>query len=84
MAELNKYLSEFNPALFWDTDMKNIHPEDHSHYIIERVVTRGNMDDWRRIKAMYSLEKLQEASIQSRVLDKKTLNFLSLHFNTPY
>ena len=80
MSGLNKYLSEFNPALFWDTDIKSIHPEDHAHYIVERVVTKGNMEDWRRIHTMYGPEKIKDISIQIRSLDNKTLSFLSTYF----
>ena len=81
MSGLNKYLLEFNPALFWDTDMNNINAEDHVHYIIERVVTRGNMEDWRRIHTMYGHEKIKNISVQIRSLDNKTLSFLSTYFN---
>jgi uncharacterized protein DUF6922 len=81
LSELHKYLSEFNPVLFWDTKMKNINPEDHAAYIIERVVTRGNMKDWERLKAMYGLERIKNISTRLRSLDKKTLSFLSTYFN---
>lgn len=74
--------SEFNPALFWDTDMKSINPELHANYIVERVVTRGNMADWKRIKEMYGLGKIKNICTQIRSLDKNTLSFLCAYFDT--
>ncbi len=38
-----------NKALFWDTDYQDIDYEKHARFVIERVVTRGNLKDWKEL-----------------------------------
>jgi hypothetical protein len=72
-----------NPVLFWDTEISKIDWEAHASYIIERVLTRGNLQDWSEIKRYYGLERIKNEALDLRYLDKMTLNFCSLIFKTP-
>ena len=36
----------FSQALFWDSDQKNFDNQKSKKYVIERVITRGNIYDW--------------------------------------
>jgi hypothetical protein len=69
--------------LFWDVDTKSIDFEKHCRFIIERVITHGNLSDWNFIKKVYSIQKIKEEVVQIRSLDKKTLNFLSVIYDIP-
>lgn len=69
--------------IFWDIDKKSLDYNKHIRFVVERVLTLGNISDWREIKSFYGLKKIKEEAIQIRVLDKKTLNFLSLILNVP-
>ena len=70
-----------NKALFWDTDYSNIDYDKHARFVIERVLTRGNLKDWHEIKRFYGLSKIKNEALNIRYLDKITLNFCHTFFN---
>jgi hypothetical protein len=72
-----------SPFLFWDTQQQNIDFDKHARQIIERVVTRGTIEDWLKIKAYYGLERIKEEVVKIRSLDRLTLHFLSTIFQIP-
>jgi hypothetical protein len=74
---------QLSRVLFWDTDYDRIDWDKRARYVIERVVTRGNWSDWLAIKEYYGLELIRLEMLESRDLDKKSLNFLSKLFNIP-
>jgi hypothetical protein len=75
--------SLFSKTLFWDTDVTAMHPEKSKFYIIERVVTRGNFSDWKKMLSLYSLEEIKFNITKIKSLDSKTLHFCSLYFDLP-
>lgn len=81
---LNKSETAMRPVLrkelFWDVDYKSINYKKNARFIIGRVVTRGNLDDWNNLKAFYGLDRIKSEVIQIRYLDKITLSFLSAIF----
>lgn len=72
---------QLSRVLFWDTDYDSIDWDGKARYVIERVVTRGNWSDWIITREYYGLDRIRTEMLQSRDLDKKTLNFLSKLFN---
>lgn len=85
-------LKDFNPAsgvfpfsreLFWDYPQLNIDLEKNARFVIERVVTRGRLEDFYKILKIYSREKIVECLKKSRELDPKTRHFVSNYFNIP-
>ncbi len=72
----------FSRSLFWDVNIDSLDIEVHSRFIVERVVSRGNMQDWDLLKKMYGKRKIKDEVLQIRYLDKKTISFLSVYFNT--
>jgi len=74
-------IPNLNIALFWDTDFQNIDYEEHSRFVIERVLTRGNLQDWKELKHYYGIEKIKDEVVKLRYLDKITLNFCHTFFN---
>jgi hypothetical protein len=44
--------------LFWDTNPENIDFEKHARQVIERVVTRGKMEDWFIIQDFYGMDRI--------------------------
>ena len=69
--------------LFWDIDFTDLNFEKHARFVIERVLSKGDLDDWYELKKIYGLDRIKRESLQIRYLDKKTLNMLSLFFNIP-
>jgi len=73
----------FSKYLFWDTAIGNIDLQKNKRYIIERVVSRGFLQDFYMLTKLYSKEEIKEALRKSRELDPKTINFCSYYFNIP-
>lgn len=76
-------ISQFTPALFWDTDIASLSETDHSGFIIQRVCMLGTWQDWLLIKAKYGIRKIETELLKARYLDNKTLNYFSLLFSIP-
>ena len=73
----------FRQNLFWDTAVEKINTQMHKRYIVERVVTRGFLEDFYVLIKLYSTEEIKEALQKSRELDPKTVNFCSQYFHIP-
>ena len=69
--------------LFWDIDFNSIDMDKHCRFIIERVITYGDLKDWNTLKKLYSLSTIKKEVVQIRSLDAKTLNFMSFIFDLP-
>jgi len=69
--------------LFWDTDPETVDLDSHPRYVIEKVVSLGQLEDWNKILSYYGAEKVKEEVLQIRYLDNKTLHFLSFYFKVP-
>ena len=73
----------FSTYLFWDIDSKSFDIEKNARWFIERVITRGTLNDWFLIKNTYGTNRIKSEALQIRSLDKKSLNFISTFFNIP-
>jgi hypothetical protein len=85
--EINKKLNTdsfpFSRHLFWDTPVEKIDLQKNKHHIIERIITRGLLEDFYTMLQLYSTKDISDAILRSRVLDAKTANFCSVIFNIP-
>lgn len=73
----------FSEYLFWDIDSKSLDYEKHSKFIIERIVQKGKLSDFKALKDLYGLKLIREVSLNAKYLDKITHNFLSIYFDIP-
>lgn len=73
----------FSQYLFWDTPIEVIDLKKHKKYIIERVLSKGFLNDFYLLLKIYSNEEITTAIKSSKSLDKKTVNFCSNYFNVP-
>jgi hypothetical protein len=73
----------FSQYLFWDTPIQNIDIKTNSRYIVERVLTRGFLEDFYLLNKMYSKEEIVADIKKSKELDAKTVDFCSYYFNLP-
>jgi len=78
---MKKIKPKLNKALFWDTNYQNIDYTKHARFVIEKVITRGNLSDWKELKNYYGLNKIKDEVVKIRYLDKITLNFCHTFFN---
>ena len=80
---MNKLNPVLRKSLFWDIDFPGVDYQAHARFVIERVLSRGNMNDWRELCRFYGLERIKDEALQIRYLDKLTLNFCHTLFNIP-
>ncbi len=80
---MDNTILQLSKVIFWDTDQKLISWEDNAHYIISKVVLYGNLNDWNLLKNYYTANRIKAEVLKMRYLDKKTLSYLSMFFNTP-
>jgi hypothetical protein len=73
----------FNQYLFWDTPIEDIDLQKNKRYIIERVMTRGKMQDFEILLTLYSRTEIREELKKSKILDPKTRNLCSWYFEIP-
>ncbi len=72
-----------NKALFGDIDFNSLDGEKHARFIIERLLQKGDISDWKLIKLYFGLDKIKSDVVRVRHFNDKTLNFLSVILNIP-
>ena len=68
-------------ALFWDMQLESLDLESHAKQIIARVVERGGLEGWHKLRRHYGDEKLRQVVTRLRTLEPRTVNFLCLMLN---
>ena len=64
-------------SLFWDVPAHALDLEKNKRLILERVFSRGNIEEFISINQHYTKEEIRETVKRIGFLDKKTLNFIS-------
>lgn len=67
--------------LFWDFDVDVLDAKAHKHFIIERILARGDLDDVQWAMRCYGAEELKRVVLSNHSLDKKSQAFWCLYFN---
>lgn len=73
----------FSENLFWDTDITMIDLKKNRRYVVERVITRGRLEDFKKLLSIYSNDEIISEIKKSKQLDPKTRHFCSWYFNIP-
>ena len=73
---MDKRVENFTKNLFWDVDTSCLSMDEHSSYIIQRVLEYGEMDDWRIIYRYYGLDRIVSECKRMRTLDPMCLSFI--------
>ncbi len=67
-----------NTALLWEYDLETFNYEKSYKIVIERVLERGNLEEWKEMVKIYSREKILETiewSVQLEQRDKEFSKF---------
>jgi len=78
---MNKF--PFSQNLFWDCEVADVDLAKNKRYIIERVITRGQLTDFSKLLELYSREDIVSGLTKSKELDARTVHFCSWYFNIP-
>jgi len=77
----NKTAEIFTSSCFWDLDRKQLNLDNSKNYIINRVLSNGNMNDIKLLFDYYGWATIKKEVIKIRYLNDKILNWLSSLFN---
>jgi len=80
---MQKQSPKLDPGLFWDADGSSIDWEKNARWVIARVLSRGNLPDFKELVNYYGLERIKTELLQVRFLDNKTLSFVATLFQVP-
>lgn len=70
-----------NKGLFWDVDFDKLDYLINARFVIERVLTRGDLEDFKEIMRHYGKDNIRNEITKIRYLDKLTLNFCKIYFD---
>ena len=68
--------------LLWEYDLKKFNYNKSYFIVIERVIERGTIDQWRMVQFYYGKEKMLEVARQSKQLSKRDKQFTELFVNS--
>ena len=81
--EKNEFLQKLSRYLFWDCDIDMLDPDIDRKLILERVFSMGTENDIKEVVRYYDIAAIKNEIITIKILDNKTLNYLSLLFKIP-
>ena len=64
-----------NTALLWEYDLDTFNYDKSYKIVIERVLERGNLEEWREMVQLYSNEQILETIEWSAQLDRRDKEF---------
>ena len=65
-------------SLFWDVEA--VDPDRHAQFVMERILTWGDVDDLSWALEYYGYDRLRQAFLVARQMDKKSTNFWCYYF----
>jgi hypothetical protein len=70
------------PSLLWEFDLGAFDFERSARVVIERVIERGNLNDWREIFRFYGEKQMLETARSSRQLCEKDKQFTEIFIHS--
>ena len=70
-------------SLFWDLNVEELDEKKNKRIIIERVFSRGDIQDLKAIIHLYGLDVIKKEIVKAGYLDKKTLKWASDFLDIP-
>lgn len=77
------FLKQLDKTLFWEVRFKDLNIEKNADFIIERVLSFGDVKDYHLLQKMYDYEKIKKVAIKANYPNKKSVNFWSIIFDIP-
>jgi hypothetical protein len=67
----------FRKSLFWDVPAQALDMDKNRRLILERVFSRGNIEEFRFVNQYYSRDEIRDTIKLIGSLDNRTLHFIS-------
>jgi hypothetical protein len=81
---MQKNRPDISDALLWEYDLDTFHWDKSYKIVIERVLERGNLNEWREIVKFYGKEKILETIDWSAQLRKSDKDFSRFFLNSEF
>lgn len=82
--ETKKRPNIINPALLWEYDLETFNYDKSYKIVIERVLERGNLDEWREMVQIYTREQILETIEWSAQLEQRDKDFSRMFLNSDF
>ncbi|MBP3763969.1 MAG: hypothetical protein J6I49_08875 [Bacteroidales bacterium] len=69
---------QLSPYLFWDIDKRDFNADKNSAQLIQRVLEYGELNDWRKVRDYYGLDRIASDCKTLRTLRPEALSFVCL------
>lgn len=66
----------FSEMLFWDVNPSEVDFVWNRRWFVVRVLEYGQLQDWKTLLKLYSMDEIVVAAQSARALDPKALSFL--------
>lgn len=73
-----------NPALLWEYDLETFNYKKSYKIVIERVLERGTLEEWREMVSLYTKEQIMETIEWSAQLDKRDKDFSKFFLSSEF
>lgn len=80
---MSNFVKKLSPGLFWDVDVNELDERKHRRFIIQRVLERGSISDWKNTKAFFSVPTIVSEAQRMRSLEPKSLAFIACVGDVP-
>ena len=74
---MSEFVKSLSPTLFWDVERDEVDDVKHRRFIISRVLERGSLPDWERMRDHYTLPVIVAEAQQLRSLEPRALAFIA-------
>lgn len=78
LKRMENLIQRLSPRLFWDVDASQVQSDRHARWILERVLERGNWQDWIAVRDHFGKAGLRAMKPGLRI-DPKAKNFLEIY-----
>lgn len=75
---------DISDSLLWEYDLKTFHWDKSYKIVIERVLERGNLNEWNETVNFYGKEKILETIKWSTQLKKRDKEFSRFFINSEF
>ncbi|MBN9350261.1 MAG: hypothetical protein J0H55_06220 [Chitinophagaceae bacterium] len=73
-----------NPQLLWEYDLETFNYLKSYKIVIERVLERGNLEQWNEMTMIYTRSQILDTIKWSAQLDKRDKDFSKLFLNSDF
>ncbi len=84
MVDAKKIPLNIRHHLLWEYDLGKFDFDKSAFVVIERIIERGNMQEWRDMLKYYGKEEVLRVAMQSKQLDKRDKNFTKIYVDSEF